>query len=378
MRARTPWIVTLVLAAGCGQPSGDGKLTEREVRAVRPAAPAIPDADPALRFRGESARPHAEEPAAGYELADLFLYDLPEGWERLESNQMRIVNVRPAGDPRAECYLMTLPAMGGGIADNVNRWRAQMGLPEISAEEVEDLPRRGLLREGIEGVYVDLEGTFTGMGGPEREDWRMLGLIVPIRELHQTLFLKLTGPADVVAGEVDAFEEFCDSLRANPQTVRGMDPEHPPPPPPAPAEGGAPHDLAWTAPEGWTDQGPRTMRVVSYQVAPGTECYLALARGDALANYNRWRGQVGAPPLDADGLAALDTVEVLGEPCPLLEVTGDFRGMGGGEEPDTGLLGTMRALGDEALFVKMVGPADEVAAARGEFLAFCRSIEQDR
>ena len=50
---------------------------------------------------------------------------------------MRLVNLRPAGDPSAECSLVVLGGDGGGLTANVNRWGDQMGLGPLSEEEVE-------------------------------------------------------------------------------------------------------------------------------------------------------------------------------------------------------------------------------------------------
>ncbi|HLU40356.1 MAG TPA: hypothetical protein VK081_13305, partial [Planctomycetota bacterium] len=54
-----------------------------------------------------------------------FVHELPTGWTRMAPSAMRLVNLRVAGDPRAECYLTSLPGAAGGLLDNVNRWRSQ-------------------------------------------------------------------------------------------------------------------------------------------------------------------------------------------------------------------------------------------------------------
>jgi hypothetical protein len=68
-------------------------------------------------------------------------------------------------------------------------------------------------------------------------------------------------------------------------------------------------DEPWTAPEGWTrDAEPRPMRMATY-MAPDTggPVEVAVSRfpgrvGGELANINRWRGQMGLTPVDAEGL----------------------------------------------------------------------------
>ena len=367
--------------AACGEPSGPGEIIRREETVVQPGASVQVGAGPEMRHYGTGSAqgggamtapgsaPQAGAGASG--LAALVDYDLPEGWEVLEGSQFRLINLRPAGDPDAEFYISVLPNSGGGVVDNVNRWRDQVGLGPIDESAVAALPRRRLL--GVEGVLVDVEGTFTGMGTEAKPGWRLIGLVVPIQ--GQTLFVKMTGPASLLAQERGGFDTFCDSVRPSAYAAKLQAQEE------AQLQGGAPGSggggLAWSAPAGWVDQGPRTMRLVSYQLPGGTECYLALARGDRLSNYNRWAGQIGAEPMTAADLEGLKTIEVLGEGCPLLELTGEFLGMVGGPQAATTLLATMRPLDGDSLFIKMVGPAAEVAAARVDFEAFCASIENE-
>lgn len=356
----------LVGLSACGGPTGPGLLVEREGRATRPAAAVIPDAGPELRHTGRRPEPKTNATSPDL-LANLFDYDLPPGWQQLAPSSFRFINLRPAGDTRMECYLSVLASDGGGVAANVNRWREQMGLERLDAEAVDVLPRRDLLSG--EGIYLDLRGSFAGMGeGDGLEDWGLLGLIVPIP--GQTLFVKMTGPADLIEAETQAFADLCASLRPSAKGVAAAMGVQ------GPTQTSEAGGLAWDPAPGWSYQGPKTMRMVSYQVGSGTECYLALARGEQLQNFNRWRTQVGLEPMDQAAVDALETVKVLGEACAMLEITGDYRGMGGPVNAGYTLLGVMRPLAGDALFVKMIGPAEEVAAARDEFLEFCASIRQ--
>lgn len=360
---KTWTVLALVGVVACGPSSGPGELTKREGAMKYPAAPAIPGADPALRHRGEQqADPHPQEQPS------LLDFDAPEGWTRLAPTEHRIINLRPGGNPDAECYVALLPSDGGGVVANVNRWRDQVGLEGITAEEAEALPRRSFF--GGAAVLVDCAGVYTGMGGPEREGWRLVGLMLPIG--GQTMFVKMTGPADVLEASMEGFDAFCASVRPSQELLEHV-PDIGPRTTPQPAQG-----FSWTPPEDWADLGPGQFRLVAYGVGTAAQASLSVARGSRLMNYNRWQGQVGLGELTEADVDALPTIVVLGEPCPLLEVTGDYRGMSGAPTPDTTLLATMRDLGSGgALFVKMVGPAAEVAAARGAFEAFAASVREE-
>jgi hypothetical protein len=67
----------------------------------------------------------------------------------------------------------------------------------------------------------------------------------------------------------------------------------------------------WSVPEGWTeDAAPRPMRLTTYLAPdPSGEVEVAVTRfggrvGGALANINRWRGQMGLSPVDESELEA--------------------------------------------------------------------------
>lgn len=81
-----------------------------------------------------------------------------------------------------------------------------------------------------------------------------------------------------------------------------------PPPPTDPAD----LDLAWTAPDAWEEQPPSAFRLASYSIPnpdgqPGDVSIskLAGAGGGMLGNINRWRGQIGLPPVSQTELDRL-------------------------------------------------------------------------
>lgn len=305
-----------------------------------------------------------------------FEYDLPAGWTAQPSTSMRPVNLRVAGDARCDCYLSSLPGAAGGILENVNRWRKQMGAAPIDEDALAKLPRAKLL--GREAVVVEVDGTFSGMGGASLEGARMVGAIASLPAV--TLFLKMTGPKEVVQKERAAFDKLLASVR-----MRGMGKAHAAAQPPVAdraadraADGGA-DSLHWTAPKGWQAGAERPMRLVTFepQGTAGVECYVTVlpgAAGGVVDNVNRWRGQFGQAAQTEGQIAGLPTVKVLGKDSPIVELSGTFTGMGGEGKEEYGLLGTIAPFQDNMVFVKMIGPQAQVKAERERFLEFCRSI----
>lgn len=146
---------------------------------------------------------------AGFQAAKL-KYDAPSGWTKGPDKPQRIVTLRPAGSTQTECAVSSLNGDAGGVIGNVQRWRGQMGLPELSAAELGALAKLTVL--GKEATVVDMVGHFEdSMNGRSIDNARFLGLIVPLD--GAMLFVKLTGPEAEVAAAKDAFFAFCQSLR---------------------------------------------------------------------------------------------------------------------------------------------------------------------
>ena len=146
-------------------------------------------------------------------------------------------------------------------------------------------------------------------------------------------------------------------------------------PPAAPAGADA---LSWKLPKGWTEaRTPGSMRYatiappasepkvdVSVVVLPGPA-------GGELANVNRWRGQIGLPPLDEPSLgAARKRVK-----APSGEVSlYDFSSEGAKK---TRVVAGFTVSRGNTWFVKMTGDADAVASHRGAFVNLLESLRLD-
>jgi len=367
------------LLFGCGDPGPSVEIAGQRT-ASRPSGNVLRDASPSQRFSASSPEPAPTTPSD-----DVIAYDLPEGWRAVAPTRERLVNLRPAGHPEAECYLSFLPGDGGGLAQNVNRWRAQLGAPALDAAAVAALPTHALL--GRQAALVEAEGTFTGMGTtPARAGFQLLGLAVS--EPEGSLFLKFTGPAELVTAERARFLAFADSLRlsAGQGAVggegHGPGDGHDHGPSEAQAEpvpDSAPSGLRWTTPAGWRRGPARTMREVTFLFEGGGECYvtrLVGAAGGLRGNLDRWSEQMGQGRLTDAAFETLPRVDVMGSPVPVLAVEGSFTGMDGRTLSDQGLLGAAVIRDTDSLFVKFTGPAALVQAERQNFLAFLTSLEE--
>jgi len=369
----------LPILAGCGPEGGRQEITVTRTGSVDTGAPAgsMGTAE-RMGFRAGSGM-GAVAPAGG---AARYAYEAPEGWTEGAATSMRQVNFT-IGDT-GECYLTVLPSSGGGLLANVNRWRKQMGRDPIGDAELAALAKTTLL--GHEAVAIDLDGSFSGMGTDAKEGYRMLGRLAVTE--NSAYFVKLTGPAALVGEQVEAFDRFSDSLREDPMAAAAA--AHAAAGLPAmpsgmsgagmgglpPVGGFDSMDLEWNAPEGWVKAPDNAMRLVTYTVGEA-ECYVAVLSGPAggvNANINRWQQQMGQPVLSELELAALPKLNVLGRESAMVEIKGEYTGMGETRDANYGMLGLVCPLEGQTLFVKMVGPAEVIAGQTDQFKAFCTSL----
>ncbi len=300
------------------------------------------------------------------------IYDVPPGWLERPARSMRQIDFQVGGHADAECYFSVLPGGAGGLAANVNRWYKQMGQSELSAEQVSKLRKADFL--SFDATLVDIEGTFSG-GLEKREDWRLVGLIW----FHEQagIFLKMTGPRKVLAGEFESFLKLARDMRL-PDSARsaskseGSEPTKSTSGRPrgtTPANGNG--ELAWELPQGWNPGPNRAMRVANFLVGTGdpVECYITFLgsmAGQELPNVNRWRSQLGQEPLSA--IEGETRIPMLGQNALFVEISGssgDSEGM---------MLAAMCTLSDRSVFVKMLGARETVEPQKEAFLSFCKSL----
>ena len=145
------------------------------------------------------------------------------------------------------------------------------------------------------------------------------------------------------------------------------------PAPPRPAGGSA---LRWSLPKGWSEQVAGGMRYATLKPATQGKIDVSVVvlpgpAGGELANVNRWRGQIGLPPLDEGGLAgARKTLATKAGPVQVY----DFVAEG---QAKTRLVAGLTSAEGNTWFVKMVGDAAPVGAARPEFIRLLESLRFD-
>ena len=135
-----------------------------------------------------------------------YVYEVPKEWVRRKGTDMRRVNL--GFGPRGEGELY-ISETGGGLAQNISRWRRQFGLERIMEFEVNSLPRVPAL--GAELALVEVKGTYgPGMGKASRPDYGLLGVIGATE--NGVITIKMVGPITMVEAERERFLTFCRGL----------------------------------------------------------------------------------------------------------------------------------------------------------------------
>jgi hypothetical protein len=142
-----------------------------------------------------------------------------------------------------------------------------------------------------------------------------------------------------------------------------------PPPPDVSTTG----ELQWALPKGWTDSRAGGMRYATLKpTAPGKiDVSVTVFPGPAggeIANVNRWRNQIGLPPVDEAALAR--DRKALKSPAGSVAIF-DYTSDG---QTKTRLVAAILFAGGNSWFVKMVGDAGPVAASRADFIRLLESL----
>jgi hypothetical protein len=219
---------------------------------------------------------------------------------------------------------------------DVNRWREQVSLQPLDWESMQaDLEEVPTLNQGPAKAYlVSMTGkkSPSGMSAPFMQGMGMGGGPSPG-----------TAPGGGVGGQ---------------PTVS----------PPAPAT----RSLKYEVPDGWHEEAASGIRLAMFTLASGESpaaVSVSTASGDPEMFLDMWFGQVGREGSEESKAAVLqqaETLQVNGVEATVYTIEGtDDRGI---------LVSRIPWKGNEALFAKMTGTAQQIEEHRAQFLAFVNSL----
>ena len=310
-------------------------------------------------------------------------YTLPSGWKEKPLTQMRVASFEVAAAGKlADVSVIPLGGMSGGDLANVNRWRGQIGQAPIADAELAKLAEKVVIA-GQPGDLYDLAGTNPGSG----EAQRILGAI--LHDTDTVWYFKMSGEAGLAENQKTNFIAFLKSVEfQKPAPPAAMDMTQLPPSHPKielnlPADGNAviemdtnsPSKPTWTIPADWKEGQLAQFLVAKFIIQKGdvtaavNVSSLAGDGGGLLPNLNRWRSQLGQPPLSDSDLAKLATMEASGTKATLVQINGtDPR-----SNQPASLVGVVLPLDGQTWFYKLMGDPTIVAQQKDALIKFVQS-----
>ncbi len=301
-------------------------------------------------------------------------WTVPASWKELPGEGMRYATlVVEAQDPPLQIRVTPLGLNARDLLSNVNRWRGQIGLEPVGV----DKPTTGLRTVQVDGRAVDLVD-LTGPKTATEPATRILAAILPGDE--SVWFFFLSGPVERVDKHAAEFERFIHSVHlTTAPVVASMPADHPPiDAAPGSQPSTQPAEMTWTLPAGWHEEASTSaFRIATFKVAGGAgDTEIAITKfaggaGGVLANINRWRGQIGLPPVGSLNEQAMQHGTVAGLPADRLDLSAPT---GGPAERKRMIVVTV-AHNETTYFIKMTGSSASVDTNTKAFDAFITSVQ---
>jgi hypothetical protein len=252
-------------------------------------------------------------------------WKVPEGWKRDDAQPAkgqfkRFATFRLRGPEGEDMELTVFPlgraGQAGDVLANVNRWRGQLGLKEVTADEL-----KGVIDEQKVGdttaILVDMQGVGSRLAA------------------------------------------------MRPPFAGGAHPDK------AVAEGDGPP--TFQAPPGWKKAPLKEFSIATFQAGEGDQAVIVTvkpAAGNLAANLNLWRQQVGLPPVKGEQLKEdIRPLKMGDSPAAYVEYLGPE-----GQPGRRAIFGAIPARIGGLWFFKMSGPADAVIGQRAAFQEFLQSV----
>jgi hypothetical protein len=287
----------------------------------------------------------------------------PPNWEAQPLSQMRQASFLVKGDNGAvaDISFVSLGSAAGNVLENVNRWLGQLGQPPITEQKLGEMAQR--LHTSLGDVtIVDLAG-LPNNADPAR-DGRIIAAMV--NTANATLFFKMRGNADLAEAQKGDFIKWVAAV-CDAQTQTGS----PQMPPAAPQAASVP-PIKWKTPEGWTEVPPSSMRYASFSAPAGEGGKIDISivtfpgdGGSDADNINRWRGQMGLAPVDANAVTSQVAPLKTGDTTfSTTDIAGD----------KTRTIAAWTRRDGRAWFFKATGPTAAVENEKPNFVKFIESV----
>jgi outer membrane protein assembly factor BamB len=301
-------------------------------------------------------------------------WTLPTAWKEKPADGIRLGSFAISGENggKAEVAITSFPGSVGTELDNVNRWRGELSLVPGGTSDVASEP---VTVDSCQGKLYDITGAAA----------RTVVAMIPRN--GSSWFIKLRGETATVAAAKPVFLEFLKSIRfgGDGGAPVAADPHAGLQELSNPHEGLAASDASsgepkWKVPVQWVESKPSsTMIFRSFAVAGDegakadiTVSFFQGTVGGVLANVNRWRGQMGQPPVEQSKLESV--TESLATPDGKATLV-DFMGTDAKTGQPARMVAAIVPHGDQTWFYKMMGDGKVVEAQKNSFVEFVKTVQ---
>ncbi len=135
-------------------------------------------------------------------------WQVPSGWTEVPGGQFLVAKFMLSGAAGAQAAVNVSKSagQGGGLEENVNRWRKQLALSPLTAAElaksVQSIPTPGGQASAVE---------MTGTDGKTGQPAKLVGVMLSRND--ESWFYKLMGDSQVVETHKDEFLKFVQSVK---------------------------------------------------------------------------------------------------------------------------------------------------------------------
>ncbi len=346
--------LALLLLAGCGRD---------EIKVYRAAK----DAPEPVEATTDASSPADVQPAPRLK------WELPAGWTEKPPRKMLAGEFEISAKDGRQAEVLAIPLVGvaGRDLDVVNMWRQELELEPMTEAELAGAEKIAV--GSGEGRLIEMASKKPIIEG--KQTARTISAMA--QQAGASWFFKLTGEASLVHEQKAAFLNFLKSLKfeeAPPMMSSAA--------PPFASGGGmaAAGDTtlpAWQVPAGWQPQPASPMSLATFLLGTAGQAQAKVTvstlegdGGGALANVNRWRGQLGlAPAAESDLASLLSPVELAEGKASLVDLSGTDARTG----KKARMLAVMAPRPRQTWFYKLMGDEGVVAAAKDEFVKFVQS-----
>ena len=133
--------------------------------------------------------------------SDEVKFELPTGWQQSSNDSLSMFAFAVGeGADASKVTITKMAVIPNLVRLNMNRWRGQVGLPDLTPEQMDS--------ELVQLKFAEGTASYLKMPGEERS---VLGVIADRR--GEAWFIKMIGPTEAVADQEAGFRSFVESIR---------------------------------------------------------------------------------------------------------------------------------------------------------------------